>query len=153
MRNLLSCIIMIGMIITLCVSPASAALWQVDVSPTISGYSDFSMIFNDDDDDLSVDVSDIQFFSGITLSGLSGGFVDGFYDEITGIIDVTIGSLTLVDIEPATTGWDFVRQSDGLNLNTSFPANYSAVPVPGAVWLLGSGIIGLVGIRRKIIRK
>ncbi len=27
-------------------------------------------------------------------------------------------------------------------------ANVSAVPVPGAVWLLGSGLIGLLGIRR-----
>ena len=26
---------------------------------------------------------------------------------------------------------------------------HSAVPIPGAVWLLGSGLIGLVGIRRK----
>lgn len=28
----------------------------------------------------------------------------------------------------------------------------SAVPIPGAVWLLGSGIIGLVGIRRKFMQ-
>jgi len=26
----------------------------------------------------------------------------------------------------------------------------STVPVPGAVWLLGSGLIGLVGFRRKL---
>ncbi len=25
-----------------------------------------------------------------------------------------------------------------------------AVPIPGAVWLLGSGLIGLLGIRRKV---
>ncbi len=24
------------------------------------------------------------------------------------------------------------------------------VPIPGAVWLLGSGLLGLVGIRRKL---
>lgn len=28
--------------------------------------------------------------------------------------------------------------------------NNSAVPVPAAVWLFGSGIVGLVGVRRKI---
>ncbi len=28
-------------------------------------------------------------------------------------------------------------------------AVFSPVPIPGAVWLLGSGLIGLVGIRRK----
>ncbi|MBU1056500.1 MAG: VPLPA-CTERM sorting domain-containing protein [Proteobacteria bacterium] len=27
--------------------------------------------------------------------------------------------------------------------------NISSVPIPGAIWLLGSGLIGLVGIRRK----
>jgi len=29
-------------------------------------------------------------------------------------------------------------------------ATFSAVPIPGAVWLLGSGLIGIVGVRRKI---
>lgn len=28
-------------------------------------------------------------------------------------------------------------------------AEFSAVPIPGAVWLLGSGLIGIVGVRRK----
>ena len=27
------------------------------------------------------------------------------------------------------------------------------VPIPGAVWLLGSGLIGLIGIRRKLKNK
>jgi hypothetical protein len=26
---------------------------------------------------------------------------------------------------------------------------YSAVPLPGSVWLLGSGLFGLIGLRRK----
>jgi len=29
---------------------------------------------------------------------------------------------------------------------------HSAVPIPGAIWLLGSGFIGIVGIRRKFIK-
>lgn len=28
--------------------------------------------------------------------------------------------------------------------------NVSTVPIPGAVWLLGSGLIGLVGFRKKL---
>jgi len=28
-------------------------------------------------------------------------------------------------------------------------ANINPIPIPGAVWLLGSGLIGIVGIRRK----
>ncbi len=30
--------------------------------------------------------------------------------------------------------------------------NVNAVPIPGAVWLLGSGLMGLVGIRRKFVK-
>ncbi len=28
-------------------------------------------------------------------------------------------------------------------------ANFNAVPVPGAAWLIGSGLVGLLGLRRK----
>ena len=38
---------------------------------------------------------------------------------------------------------DKIRMGSGLDLGTS------AVPVPGAVWLLGSGLLGLIGIRRR----
>jgi len=31
----------------------------------------------------------------------------------------------------------------------NFQTDSSAVPIPGAVWLLGSGLLGLIGIRRK----
>jgi hypothetical protein len=41
------------------------------------------------------------------------------------------------DADPAGAAWYTVE------LNTS------AVPLPGAVWLLGSGLLGLVGLRRK----
>jgi len=33
--------------------------------------------------------------------------------------------------------------------NTFGDVNTGAVPIPGAVWLLGSGLVGIVGIRRK----
>lgn len=34
---------------------------------------------------------------------------------------------------------------------STYDAELPPVPVPGAVWLLGSGLIGLVGVRRKFI--
>jgi type IV secretory pathway VirB2 component (pilin) len=34
---------------------------------------------------------------------------------------------------------------------TSFDASLTTVPVPAAFWLLGSGILGLVGFRRKMV--
>jgi hypothetical protein len=33
--------------------------------------------------------------------------------------------------------------------NANFNANMSSVPVPAAVWLFGSGLLGLVGIARR----
>lgn len=34
--------------------------------------------------------------------------------------------------------------------DTTWDAGMHAVPIPGAVWLLGSGLVGLVGIRKKL---
>jgi hypothetical protein len=38
---------------------------------------------------------------------------------------------------------DFIGTNDGVD-------NVSPVPLPGAVWLLGAGLIGLVGVRRRL---
>jgi|GEM_PF-6887565 len=40
----------------------------------------------------------------------------------------------------------FTLTSDG---NLSYTTNLAPVPIPGAVWLLGSGLVGLAGIRRR----
>jgi probable HAF family extracellular repeat protein len=37
---------------------------------------------------------------------------------------------------------------DSLGQKEGFAANFNPVPIPGAVWLLGSGLIGLIGLRR-----
>ena len=46
--------------------------------------------------------------------------------------------------------WDYViNDRNGELSQMSHVDGYSAVPVPAAVWLLGSGVLGLVAIRRR----
>jgi len=44
--------------------------------------------------------------------------------------------------------WDGVSGSVDYSINATPEA--AIVPIPGALWLLGCGLIGLVGLRRKI---
>lgn len=60
--------------------------------------------------------------------------------SITSNLDGTI----LVDL---FTGVDVVKAGDFVKVTLE----YNAVPIPGALILLGSGLLGLVGIRRKVL--
>lgn len=50
--------------------------------------------------------------------------------------------LTLTSFDP----YDYDVDAYGGSVNASL----NAVPIPGALWLLGSGLIGMVGVRRKV---
>jgi hypothetical protein len=60
-------------------------------------------------------------------------------------LPITIGPLTLIE---GIEGYN--AQSPTNTLNPDF--RYQTVPIPAAVWLLGSGLLGLLGFRRKIIK-
>ncbi len=60
---------------------------------------------------------------------------------------------TRIIFEDTTTNWGY----GGMAHNNSSPtigawavSNNSSVPIPGAIWLLGTGLLGLVGCSRKI---
>ncbi len=86
---------------------------------------------SDDDPDgpfLSVDSSNV-----LHAIGLSESFGSGYQ--------------FFAPIKP-TGAWDFtIRDGERDYVRGTF--NYSEVPIPGAVWLLGSGLIGLMGLRRR----
>ena len=48
-------------------------------------------------------------------------------------------------------GFDYASLNGTVSVNAVVPANgtVSAIPLPAAVWLFGSGLLGLVGISRK----
>jgi len=74
------------------------------------------------------DLGEIQYFNGSTLLG--SVFVDG---------DLTfdLGSAVITSLH-------YVDNSDGAGFSFG-DFQYTVVPVPAAVWLFGSGFIGLVG--------
>jgi len=46
----------------------------------------------------------------------------------------------------------YPQPGDAWFVNYTVEFNVAAVPIPGALWLLGSGLLGLVGFRRKLRR-
>ncbi|MCD6376963.1 MAG: VPLPA-CTERM sorting domain-containing protein [Caldisericaceae bacterium] len=64
-----------------------------------------------------------------------------------------LGTTLLIISDPnPSIGYDFMTQTGGsLDPIVSFKTGeISVVPIPGALWLLGSGLIGMVGVRRKL---
>jgi hypothetical protein len=156
MRNLLLWVIMISVYL-FCISPASASVWTLEADnnhpdwltwryPT---FSDFTIEFNDSDNDNTVTVGDVISFSGLETYDNDTGVVTGSWDTVVDLLDITVSGLQLLDLNTATTGWDFSGPSGNLNTTPNHSYTATVVPLPGAVWLLGSGLIGLVGLRRK----
>jgi hypothetical protein len=52
---------------------------------------------------------------------------------------------------PALIGLDYNASDDevGFAFTTTDTLTESSVPIPAAVWLIGSGLIGLIGIARR----
>lgn len=49
-----------------------------------------------------------------------------------------------IDLSPGFSWWA-VTENDSLRV-----ADFAVVPIPNAAWLLGSGLIGLIGLRRRV---
>ena len=44
---------------------------------------------------------------------------------------------------------EFTQELDDMDLTGIAMKSMTATPVPGAIWLLGSGFVGLIGLRKK----
>lgn len=88
-------------------------------------------------------------------SGEGGGEASFFFDDYTGTngidfagYDIYSLSLTVNNLIFDTPGNDY--NGDGIWTDVTFDAtiNVNTIPLPAAVWLFGSGLIGLVGVAR-----
>ena len=73
-----------------------------------------------------------------------------YSDGVTGSVSQGYAELTLAGLD---TGWYsvYVGGADASLLNSPFSVQVSAVPVPAAVYLFGTGLIGLLSARRKTL--
>lgn len=103
-----------------------------------AGYNEYAQVLGSTDGEkwLSLGYVNNQSYDGYTLN-FSGTFSYLMITDITSI--ATQGLLGDVWVGTAATG-------DGFDVNA---VSISSTPIPGAVWLLGSGLLGLVGIRRR----
>jgi hypothetical protein len=96
------------------------------------------------------------YFSITSVFGIQNGIPNAQYG--TTIINGTPLTQTYTDVRPAgelSVSYDGIYFRTGDSGIVTFGVDVKAqafnpVPIPAAVWLLGSGLLGLVGIRRKL---
>lgn len=132
--------------------------------------------FNNYTFDIGWDESELELQSVYPMSATEywpEGWTDGFggpisYNESTGTIEnfdgynfsiplipdesgVLLGTIDFTVLTPIGDGdddvWIHYRTGQGPILTWNGP-DLAQVPIPGALWLLGSGLLGLIGVRR-----
>ncbi len=93
---------------------------------------------------------DMMFFQGDPLSSYvyAGVGIDGLVFGLTDFANIDVASLFCGNCG----GGSFTFNTNGdATIDIIAGRNCSSVPIPGALWLLGSGLLGLVGVRRRSV--
>ena len=94
--------------------------------------------------------SEVGDFTGICLSGCALYVPDGYISgqALAGSATFTGQTFSSIGLTPGSYEWTWGSgaTADSLTLNIG------AVPIPAAVWLFGSGLLGLVGVARRKAR-
>ena len=110
-----------------------------DVEQSIVAHVDF------DDPDLIAAIGGTSVGFAGTLKFCQGWIVT-WEDPVA--INMGNGNWLTLDLSDASFGNDWWQGPDGEDC-IDLTVSYEHVPVPAAVWLLGSGLVGLAGLRRK----
>jgi len=117
--------------------------------------TNYNLIAENDDDATINPTNQTYWDSGMIFSSLTAGdylFTIATYDNFANGPTLTDGFRYTSATPILLANWD--QPSNGTGKGTYYRVNLegvsSAVPIPGALWLLGSGIFGLVGARRKL---
>jgi hypothetical protein len=103
----------------------------------------------------------------ITFGGLQGSLLPGGWIEANNHPDSVTGTFTAIFQNTNTAdsqyhgyyavnytfgldNWAYGQGNDALNGDFSSSQFAAPVPIPAAFWLLGSGLVGLVGLRRRL---
>ena len=141
---------------TLCavgfIGTANASLIDITATSTSQNFTDFTLQFDDTSGDglLQIDEYDMALFSGFTISGLIG--FNGFYDDIIGTPDIAgISTASGVPLGTPGANWSFLKTDDtgGCCGPGNWTYSSTVVPIPAALWLFGSGLLGLIGVARR----
>lgn len=148
--------LLIFFIVLMASSNAHAVQWTLDAYFDGYGPVHFSIKFDDANNDNILSLSEITWFSGAI-------FITTLYDQMENIPnDVTLptlegGTVTLVDpTNYMYSEYWWFKSTEGPIRNGAhysfweYTVGQSPVPIPAAVWLLGSGLVGLFGLRRKM---
>ena len=135
-------------------NPAVVTAGIIDITATSAhtSFTDFSLQFDDTSNDGLLQIDEVTYFSGFTITDFFG--TDGFYDLIVGTPDIIgISTLSGVVIGDVGKNWNFKRSSEGFSACCSaafwtYSSAESTVPEPSVLALFAAGLFGL-GLKRR----
>lgn len=112
----------------------SATIYETTYEPR-TGYNEYADVYG-----LNVDTGSWDFLGTVNNQPQGSGDYDGYTLDF--LVDGIFSQMKIVDTTFANGG----ANGDGFDVNA---VAVTPTPIPGAALLLGSGLVGLVGLRRR----